>query len=183
MTVFLSLLGVSLAACTGESHKKTADTETVPVVVGRVQKVQEREKISVSGTVSTPKSPANVSFLVSGKVMFVGPREGEFRRKGAGSRLHRSDRLPTASWQRPQAQDRPGSQYGHERAEDEFRRMKMLYDSKSLAPNDFQKYKARLRFRPGNSTSKAVASEKLVPGNVLPMRRCVPLPAAISRKG
>ena len=29
-----------------------------------------------------------------------------------------------------------------ERAEDEYRRMKMLYDSKSLAPNDFQKYKA-----------------------------------------
>ena len=31
---------------------------------------------------------------------------------------------------------------GFERAEDEYRRMKMLYDSKSLAPNDFQKYKA-----------------------------------------
>jgi RND family efflux transporter MFP subunit len=31
---------------------------------------------------------------------------------------------------------------GYERAEDEYRRMKMLYDSKSLAPNDFQKYKA-----------------------------------------
>src|SRR6185369_9833053 len=31
---------------------------------------------------------------------------------------------------------------GFERAEDEYRRMKMLYDAKSLAPNDFQKYKA-----------------------------------------
>jgi multidrug efflux pump subunit AcrA (membrane-fusion protein) len=31
---------------------------------------------------------------------------------------------------------------GYERAEDEYRRMKMLYDSKSLAPNDFQKFKA-----------------------------------------
>jgi RND family efflux transporter MFP subunit len=31
---------------------------------------------------------------------------------------------------------------GLERAEDEYRRMKMLYDSKSLAPNDFQKYRA-----------------------------------------
>jgi multidrug efflux pump subunit AcrA (membrane-fusion protein) len=31
---------------------------------------------------------------------------------------------------------------GFERAEDEYRRMKMLYDSKSLAPNDFEKYRA-----------------------------------------
>ena len=77
-----SLLGVSLTACTGEPHKKEANGEAVPVTVGRVQKVQERETISVSGTVSTPNSPASVCFLVSGKVVFVGPREGEYVKKG-----------------------------------------------------------------------------------------------------
>ena len=30
----------------------------------------------------------------------------------------------------------------YERAEDEYRRMKMMYESNSLAPNDFQKFKA-----------------------------------------
>ena len=30
----------------------------------------------------------------------------------------------------------------YERAEDEYRRMKMLYESNSLAPNDFEKFKA-----------------------------------------
>ena len=80
--VVLSLLGVSLAACTGEPHKKESSSDAVPVTVGRVQKVQERETISVSGTVSTPNSPASVCFLVSGKVVFVGPREGEFVKQG-----------------------------------------------------------------------------------------------------
>lgn len=158
MTIFLSLLGVSLVACTDEADKRTADTETVPVVVGRVQKVQEREKISVSGTVSTPNSPVNASFLVSGEVMSVGPREGDFvEKKQVLASIDPTDyqlQLAAATAQTDQAR------IGHERAKDEFRRMKMLYDSKSLAPNDFEKYKAGY-----DSTKRqfeqAVASEKL----------------------
>ena len=64
-----SILAISLAACSGDADKKQADSEPVPVTVGKVQKVQERETISVSGTVTTPNSPATVSFLVSGKVV------------------------------------------------------------------------------------------------------------------
>ena len=155
----LSLLGVSLAACTGESHKKEATSDAVPVMVGRVQKVQERETISVSGTVSTPNSPASLCFLVSGKVVFVGPREGEYVRKGqvlaridptdftlslkgaaaqaAGAQAAMDKALRSA---RPELLEQ--ARIGFERAEDEYRRMKMLYDAKSLAPNDFQKFKA-----------------------------------------
>lgn len=57
------LLGVSLTACAGETHGKESSSDAVPVVVGRVQKVLEKETISVSGTVSTPNSPANVDVL------------------------------------------------------------------------------------------------------------------------
>jgi len=157
--VGLSLLGASLTACTGEPHKKEAGSDAVPVMVGRVRKVQEREAISVSGTVSTPNSPASVCFLVSGKVVFVGPREGEYVKKGqvlaridptdfnlsikgaaaqaAGAQAAMEKALHSA---RPEILEQ--ARIGFERAEDEYRRMKMLYDSKSLAPNDFQKYKA-----------------------------------------
>ena len=155
----LSLLGVSLAACSGEPHKKEATSDAVPVQVGRVQKVQERETISVSGTVSTPNSPASVCFLVSGKVVSVGPREGEFVRKGQVlARIDPTDfalSVKGAAAQAASAQAalekalhsaRPElveqARIGLERAEDEYGRMKMLYDAKSLAPNDFQKYKA-----------------------------------------
>lgn len=159
VAVCMTLLGVSLTACTGESPKKEASSAAVPVTVGRVQKIQERETISVSGTISTQNSPANVSFLVSGKVVFVGPREGEFVKKGQVlARIDPTDfnlSVKGAAAQAASAQAamekalhsaRPElleqARIGFERAEDEYRRMKMLYDSKSLAPNDFQKYKA-----------------------------------------
>ena len=63
------ILAISLAACSGIAEKKVANPDPVSVKVGRVQKVQETETISVSGTISTPESPATVSFLVSGKVV------------------------------------------------------------------------------------------------------------------
>jgi len=155
----LSLLGVSLTACTGEPHKKEATNDPVPVQVGRVQKVQERETVSVSGTVSTPNSPASVCFLVSGKVVFVGPREGEYVKKGQIlARIDPTDftlSVKGAAAQAASAQAalekamnsaRPElleqARISFERAEDEYRRMKMLADAKSLAPNDFQRYKA-----------------------------------------
>ncbi len=157
--ISLTLLGALLVACTSEQHKKESNGEAVPVTVGRVQNVQERETVSVSGTISTPNSPANVSFLVSGKVVFVGPREGEYVKKGqvlasidptdfnlsvkgavAQAATAQAALEKAMNSARPELLEQ--ARIGFERAEDEYRRMKMLYDSKSLAPNDFQKYKA-----------------------------------------
>lgn len=156
----LALLALSLMACSDKEHdKETKSDAAVPVTVGRVHKVQERETVSVSGTVSTPNSAANLCFLVSGKVVFVGPREGEFVKKGEVlARIDPTDfalTLKAAAAQAAAAQAalektmysvRPEllqqARIRYERAEDEYRRMKMLYDAKSLAPNDFLKYQA-----------------------------------------
>jgi len=154
-----SVLVISVMACTGERDKKQTNTDAVPVIVGKVQKVQERETIFVSGTVSTPDSPAVVSFLVSGKVIFVGPREGEYVKKGQvlaqidptdfrlslKSAEAQRDRLH-AEMEKALHSVRPElleqARIAYERAEDEYRRMKMLYESNSLAPNDFEKFRA-----------------------------------------
>lgn len=155
----LFILGAFLSACTSDQPQKVSNSEAVPVTVGRVQHVQERETISVSGTVATPDSPVNVSFLVSGKVVFVGPREGEYVKKGQVlARIDPTDfnlsvkgiaaQLASAQAALDKAMNsvRPEhlsqARIVFERAEDEYRRMKMLYDSKSLAPNDYLKYKA-----------------------------------------
>jgi RND family efflux transporter MFP subunit len=112
----------------------------------------------VSGTVSTPDSPTSASFLVSGKVVFVGPREGDHVNKG--QRLASIDptdyrlSLAAAKAQADQAL------VSYKRAEDEHRRMKMLYDSNSLAPNDYQKFRAAYDSA-GQQYEQAVASEKL----------------------
>ncbi|MBT0652031.1 efflux RND transporter periplasmic adaptor subunit [Geomobilimonas luticola] len=159
VTVSVFIIGISLTACKSEQQKKESNGEAVPVAVGRVQHVQERETVSVSGTVATPNSPANVSFLVSGKVVFVGPREGAYVRKGQVlARIDPTDfnlsvkgaaaqaATAQASLEKAMNSARPElleqARIVYERAEDEHRRMKMLYDSKSLAPNDYLKYKA-----------------------------------------
>ncbi|MHB1349268.1 MAG: efflux RND transporter periplasmic adaptor subunit [Desulfobulbaceae bacterium] len=159
VTVFFSLLIVALVACTEESQKQTADTEAVPVVVGKLQKVQELVKISASGTVSTPKSPANVGFLVPGRVIFVGPREGEYVNEGqvlakldpldftlAVEAAEAQKARTQAEMEKAMHSARPElleqARVAFERAEDEYRRMKMLHDEKALAPNDFLKFKA-----------------------------------------
>lgn len=171
------ILGVSLTACTSEKPMKESNSDAVPVAVGRVQHVQERESVSVSGTVSPQNSPADVSFLVSGKVVFVGPREGEHVKKGQVlARIDPTDfnlSVKGAAAQLASAQAaldkmmnsvRPEhleqARIAYERAEDEYRRMKMLYDSNSLAPNDFQKYKAAYEHAKQNYEQAKVGGQR-----------------------
>jgi RND family efflux transporter MFP subunit len=172
-------LVISLAACSGGADKKQADGEPVPVVIGKVQKVQERETVSVSGTVNTPNSPTTVSFLVSGKVVFVGPREGDYVKRG--QRLASIDptdyqlNLAAAKAQTDM------SEVEYKRAEDEHRRMKMLYDSNSLAPNDYQKFKAAFESA-GQRYEQSAASEKLSRKHLADATLCSPVSGFISKR-
>lgn len=173
------LLGASLSACTGEQHKKESNSEAVPVTVGRVQHVQERETISVSGSISTQNSPANVSFLVSGKVLSVGPREGDYVKKGQIlASIDPTDYRLSLDAAKAQADQ---ARVGLERAEDEYRRMKMLYDSKSLAPNDFEKYKAAYNSAV-QQYEQAVASERLSRKRLTDGTLCAPTSGYIAKR-
>lgn len=179
VTVSVFIIGISLTGCKSEQQKKESNSEAVPVTVGRVQQVQERETISVSGAVSTPNSPSQVCFLVSGKVLSVGPREGEYVKKGQVlASIDTTDyQLPLAGAKAQADQAR----IGYERAEDEFRRMKMLYDSKSLAPNDFQKYKAAYDSA-RQQYEQAVASEKLSRKHLTDGTLCAPTSGYIAKR-
>ena len=118
-------------------------------------------------------------FLVSGKVVFVGPREGEYVKKGQVlASIDPTDyRLPLAAAKAQADQAR----VGYERAEDEFKRMKMLYDSKSLAPNDFQKYKAAYDSAM-QQYEQAVASEKLSRKRLTDATLCAPTSGYIAKR-
>lgn len=177
--VSMSLLGISLAACTSEHAKREPSSEAIPVTVGKVQRVQERETISVSGTVGTPNSPANVSFLVSGKVDFVGPREGDYVKKGQWlASIDPTDyRLNLAA---AKAQTEM-TDVSYKRAEDEHRRMKMLFDSKSLAPNDYQKFRATYEAA-RQQYEQAIASERLVKKHLSDATLCAPISGFISKR-
>ncbi len=178
LAVCLSV-AISLTACTGDEKKNESNRVAVPVTVGRVQHVQERETVSVSGTVTTPKSSANVSFLVSGKVVFVGPREGEYVRKGQVlASIDPTDyRLALAAAKAQTGQAR----VGYERSEDEHRRMKMLYDSQSLAPNDYQKFKAAFDSAM-QQYEQAVATERLSRKRLSDATLCAPTSGYIAKR-
>jgi RND family efflux transporter MFP subunit len=111
----------------------------------------------VSGTVETPSAPTSVAFLVSGKVIRVGPREGDFVKAGevlavidptdfqfaveaavAQSALARAQNEKASVSARPEVVEQARASLSQ--AEEEFLRMKTLYEKKSLAPNDFKKY-------------------------------------------
>jgi RND family efflux transporter MFP subunit len=108
--------------------------------VGKVHHREEHETVVVSGTIVSPAAPANVSFVVSGKVVQAGPREGDYVKKGqALASIDPVDYRLGLAASRAQTET---AEVAYRRAEDEHRRMKILYDSKSMAPNDYQKYKA-----------------------------------------
>jgi len=134
---FLALL--MLVSCSQvKSAEQSADT-AVPIKTGKVGHVQECESVSVSGTVTSPDASIPVAFLVSGKVIEAVPREGDYVKKGqllaAIDPLDFKLLLQSASVQVKQAK------VALDRSKDEFTRMKFLYESRSLAENDFEKFK------------------------------------------
>jgi multidrug efflux pump subunit AcrA (membrane-fusion protein) len=131
----------------------------VPVKVGQVHRIQAPATVPVSGSVVSPDNPSNVAFLVSGKVIQVGPREGDYVKRGqvlatidpTDYSLGVKAALAQASaasavLQKVESPVRPElleqARVAFERAQDEYRRMKQVYEEKSLPPNDFEKFRA-----------------------------------------
>jgi len=137
----VSVLLVFLLCSFCSSGKKQEETAPpVTVTVRKVIHVKDFQIVPVTGSVVSPDAPSNVSFLVSGRVTQVIPREGEYVKKG--QRLASIDpvdyRLAVNASQAQLEQ----AKVAFQRAEDEYERMKFLYETKSLAPNDFQKFRA-----------------------------------------
>ena len=160
--LFASFILLSLTGCGRPSAPgDRTQPEPIPVHVARPNHIQISAEVVVSGTVETPSAPANVGFLVSGKVIRVGPREGDFVKAGellavidpadyqfAAESAAAQAALARAQYEKASASARPEvveqARANLSQAEDEFRRMRVLSDKKSLAPNDFKKYETAL---------------------------------------
>ena len=158
--VTVSLL--SLSACaTRDASADQASPQPITVRLAKPSHVRVPAEIDLSGTIETPAEPAKVGFQVSGKVIRVGPREGDFVKAGdvlavidpadyqfalesavAQTALARAHYEKAYESARPEIVEQARASLSQ--AEDEFRRMKTLYDNKSLAPNDFKKYETAL---------------------------------------
>lgn len=173
------MLAVSLAACSSDSKSDQTAGPPIPVRIGKPQPREERTAVAVSGTIASPDAPSNVSFLVSGRVIGVGPREGDYLKRGeflaAIDPTEYRLALTAAKAQSDQAR------VSYERAGDEHRRMKMLYDSNSLAPNDYQKFKAA-HDSAAQQYQQASASEKLARKHLADATLRAPLTGYVSRR-
>jgi RND family efflux transporter MFP subunit len=161
-TLYMATVLLSLTGCgTREVSANRAQPEPVDVRVARPKHVRVPAEIDVSGAVETPYEPTSVSFLVSGKVIRVGPREGDSVKAGevlamidpadfqfAVEAAAAQTAVAGAQFEKASVSARPEileqARANLSRAEDEFRRMKILHDRKSLAPNDFEKYQTAL---------------------------------------
>jgi multidrug efflux pump subunit AcrA (membrane-fusion protein) len=152
------LLVLALCACSSQPAAAPAAVP-VAVTVGRARQMRAAATVAVSGSVVSPDNPSSLAFLVAGKVIRVGPREGDFVRRGqvlavidptdyafgvnaasAQAAMARAQLEKAESPVRPELLEQ--ARVGYERARDEYQRMKQLYEAKALPPNDFDKFKA-----------------------------------------
>jgi multidrug efflux pump subunit AcrA (membrane-fusion protein) len=157
-TAIVGVAAVVLAGCSSR-QPETSGPAPIPIKVARPTKVEVPASVAVSGSVVSPENPSNAAFLVSGKVIRVGPREGDPVKAGqvlavidpadyrmgvdvaaAQTAAARAVLEKAESPARPEVLEQ--ARLAFERAQDEHRRMKQLYDAKSLAPNDYEKVRA-----------------------------------------
>ena len=179
IAIFSILALLTISSCSSEKKAEQSIDAAIPVRIGEIRHVQDHELVSVSGTVASPDAPAVVSFLVSGKVVQVGPREGEYVQKGQlMAAIDPTDytlAVQAASAQAGQAR------IALERTKDEYGRMKFLFESRSLPANDFEKFKAAY-LSAKQQVDQAVANEKLSQKRLTDASLYAPVSGFISKR-
>src|ERR1700692_1150343 len=77
------VVALFLSGCARQSASADrGQRDPIAVRIATPKHVRVPAEVLVSGTVETPSAPPSVGFLVSGKVIRVGPREGDFVKAG-----------------------------------------------------------------------------------------------------
>jgi len=178
-TVFSFLALLVLVSCSrGESAEQPA-SKTIPIKTGEVRRVQQREFVSVSGTVTSPDAAVPVSFLVSGKVVKVGFREGDYVKQGQLlAAIDPTDYMLSLQIATAEAGE---AKIALDRSKDEYARMKFLYESKALSENDFKKFKAAW-LRAQQQVNLTIANQKLAKKHLSDASLYAPATGFISRR-
>ena len=128
-----------LLACGHHGGTDPAERKA-PIAVAQASRVQELERISVSGTLTPQGGSSLVGFQVPGRALKVLFREGEPVRQGQVLAILDAENL-THALEAARAQV-AAAKAGADQADQEYQRMKQLFDSQSLAANDFAKFTA-----------------------------------------
>jgi multidrug efflux pump subunit AcrA (membrane-fusion protein) len=145
-----------LAGC-GPKTQVAAD-QPVPVRVREPNRIQQADSVAVSGTVEANVT-AQGAFQIAGRVVRVLVDEGQAVSKGqvlaeldstdygnaydaAQGQAEAARAVQTKAQEGPRAQELEQARIDFEQWQDQYNRMKYLYDHKSLPANDFKKIEA-----------------------------------------
>ncbi len=157
---------LALAGCSSGAQQPASNAAAgVPVLVRRPAHVRRASSVALSGDVNASKT-VSVGFTVPGVVASVGANEGDAVR--AGQVLATLDTTEYAI-----GVDMAVAQ--RERAEDEYRRAKMVFDSRGVPADDFDKAATAVRL--------AKAQEALARKKLQDTRLTAPISGVLARRG
>jgi RND family efflux transporter MFP subunit len=168
-----------LAVACGHQKSQEPTENKVSVVVDQPRRVQDFQRLAVSGTLTPPSASSQVAFLVPGRAVQVFPREGEPVKKGQVLAVLDSVNLAHAL-EAAHAQVE-AARAGARQAEQEYNRMKQLFDSQSLAPNDFAKFTAA-RDASHQQLQQAIAGEGVARKNLADATLVAPISGYVARR-
>lgn len=175
--IVLFLFLVLVSGC--HQSKQAASNIAVPIEVRTAALVNRPDTTSVSGSVVSPDAPADVPFLVSGRVIRVVPREGDHVRKGQELAVIDSTEYSLAV--NAASAQVAAAKIALDRAEDEYKRMKSLFEEKSLPANDFRKYEATYQSAK-EQLAGAVAQQQTSRKHLSDTRLIAPIDGYISKR-
>jgi multidrug efflux pump subunit AcrA (membrane-fusion protein) len=159
-TVILAA-AVAWSGCRPAATNPPAAAAPVPIRVRTANMVERPEYVSASGSVE-PARAVDTAFQISGRIARVYVEEGQAVRIGEilaeldgtdyrnalDAARGQADAAQAASRKAdagPRPQELEQARLDAERWQDEYKRMRLLYERKSLPPNDFKKVEAAYR--------------------------------------
>ncbi len=159
ISIFCISIGcLGLLSCRREANPAPLEAVPVAVQIRTPARVERRDSVAASGSVEGSET-ADVAFLVAGRVAKVLVEEGQHVTKGQLlAEIEPTDyrnAFNAATGQKDAAravaqkadaglrkQELEQARIDLEHAEDDYKRMKLLVERKSLPPYDFQRYEA-----------------------------------------
>lgn len=157
---------VALTSCAKEQNndEKESAVNTITVVTSKVESRQSDQEISVSGNIDGEKT-VRLGFMVAGKINYIAANEGQRIRKGQLV----SSLEPTNYAIGKEIAD---AQVGQ--VEDEYERLKIMHERKSISESDFSKI--------SHGLAQAKAQQKLQAKNVSDTKLYSPISGVLLKK-
>lgn len=164
LSSYAVIMSVVLLACGSKEEQAEATEKAIPVITEEVKKTSVAQEIAISGNIEGNKT-VRLGFMVGGKINFIGAEEGQMVAKG--KLLSSLD--PTNYGIAKEIADIQVNQ-----VKDEYGRLKLMHDRKSLSESDFSKI--------GFGLQQAEAQQKLQGKNLADTRLYSPISGVLLKK-